>query len=310
MSFRPHKVPQKPLMSTASHAPSANGSEPEVHHAIDRSRRARQIAGRPRRRAAVCVPPAVARCRCTKPSRGTATALRTILPRHEQGGAFAAQGYARSTGKLGVVMATSGPGATNLVTAIADAKLDSIPMLCITGQVPTGVIGTDAFQETPMVEICRGITKHHYLVSDVADLPRIMKEAIHVATSGRPGPVLIDMPKDVQMADVHRGGSGRPNEPGPVTTRIAPIGPRRLDQANRRGGQIGSPPGDLRRRRGRLGAKRPRSCANSFPKPASRSSPPVMGLGIVDPDSPESLDWPRHARGRVRKLRRPRLRLC
>ncbi|WP_153555781.1 biosynthetic-type acetolactate synthase large subunit [Roseimaritima sediminicola] len=128
--------------------------------------------------------------------------LRTILPRHEQGGAFAAQGYARSTGKVGVVMATSGPGATNLVTAIADAKLDSIPMVCITGQVPTGAIGSDAFQETPMVEVCRGITKHHYLVTDVEDLPRIMKEAFHIAATGRPGPVLVDMPKDVQLATV------------------------------------------------------------------------------------------------------------
>lgn len=124
--------------------------------------------------------------------------LRTILPRHEQGGAFAAQGYARTTGKPGVCMATSGPGATNLVTAIADAKLDSIPIIAITGQVPTGVIGTDAFQETPIVEVCRGITKHHYLVTDIHDLPRIMKEAFHVATTGRPGPVLVDMPKDIQ----------------------------------------------------------------------------------------------------------------
>ena len=96
--------------------------------------------------------------------------LRTILPRHEQGGGFAAQGYSRSTGKVGVCMATSGPGATNLVTAIADAKLDSIPMVAITGQVPTHVIGKDAFQETPVVEVCRGITKHHYLVTDVNDL--------------------------------------------------------------------------------------------------------------------------------------------
>jgi acetolactate synthase I/II/III large subunit len=124
--------------------------------------------------------------------------LRTILPRHEQGGAFAAQGYARSTGKIGVVMATSGPGATNLVTAIADAKMDSIPLIAITGQVPTRVIGTDAFQETPIVEICRGITKHHYLVTDVKDVARVMKEAFHIATTGRPGPVLVDMPKDVQ----------------------------------------------------------------------------------------------------------------
>jgi acetolactate synthase-1/2/3 large subunit len=125
--------------------------------------------------------------------------LRTILPRHEQGGGFAAQGYARATGKVGVVFATSGPGATNLVTAIADAKLDSIPMIAITGQVPTHFIGKDAFQETPVVEVCRGITKHHYLVTNVTDLPRIMKEAFHVATTGRPGPVLVDMPKDMQL---------------------------------------------------------------------------------------------------------------
>ena len=124
--------------------------------------------------------------------------IRTILPRHEQGGTFAAQGYARSTGKPGVCMATSGPGATNLVTGIADAKLDSIPIIAITGQVKRPFIGTDAFQETPIVEVCRGITKHHYLVTDVHDLPRVMKEAFHVATTGRPGPVLIDMPKDVQ----------------------------------------------------------------------------------------------------------------
>ncbi|TWT92029.1 biosynthetic-type acetolactate synthase large subunit [Stieleria varia] len=128
--------------------------------------------------------------------------IRTILPRHEQGGAFAAQGYARATGKVGVVMATSGPGATNLVTAIADAKLDSIAMLCISAQVPTAAIGTDAFQETPMAEICRGITKHHYLVTDIKDLPRVMKEAFHIASTGRPGPVLVDLPKDVQLSDV------------------------------------------------------------------------------------------------------------
>jgi len=128
--------------------------------------------------------------------------IRTILPRHEQGGTFAAQGYSRSTGKPGVCMATSGPGATNLVTGIADAKLDSIPMIAITGQVATGVIGSDAFQETPIVEVCRGITKHHYLVTDVTHLPRIVKEAFHIATTGRPGPVLIDMPKDVQNESI------------------------------------------------------------------------------------------------------------
>jgi acetolactate synthase-1/2/3 large subunit len=129
-----------------------------------------------------------------------ADSIRTILPRHEQGGAFAAQGIARSTGKVGVAMATSGPGATNLVTAIADAKLDSVPLVCITGQVPTKVIGTDAFQETPMVEVCRGITKHHYLVTDVNDIARVMREAFLIAATGRPGPVLVDVPKDVQLA--------------------------------------------------------------------------------------------------------------
>ncbi|TWT32592.1 Acetolactate synthase large subunit [Blastopirellula retiformator] len=128
--------------------------------------------------------------------------IRTILPRHEQGGGFAAQGVARTTGQVGVCMATSGPGATNLVTAIADAKLDSIPMIAITAQVPRAVIGSDAFQETPIVEVCRGITKHHYLVTDIADLTRIMKEAFHIASTGRPGPVLIDIPKDVQLEQI------------------------------------------------------------------------------------------------------------
>jgi acetolactate synthase-1/2/3 large subunit len=128
--------------------------------------------------------------------------LRVILPRHEQGGGFAAQGYARSTGKIGVCMTTSGPGATNVVTAIADAKLDSIPLLAITGQVNVPVIGTDAFQETPIVEVCRSVTKHHYLVTSAQDIPRIMREALHVATTGRPGPVLIDLPKNVQLTQV------------------------------------------------------------------------------------------------------------
>ncbi len=126
--------------------------------------------------------------------------VRVVLPRHEQGGGFAAQGYARSTGKPGVCMATSGPGATNLVTTIADAKLDSVPMIAITGQVNAAVIGTDAFQETPIVEVCRSVTKHHYLVTDVGDVARVLREAFHVATTGRPGPVLIDLPKNVQFA--------------------------------------------------------------------------------------------------------------
>src|ERR1700733_7505382 len=124
--------------------------------------------------------------------------LRTIPPRHEQGGGFMAHGYARATGKCGVCFSTSGPGATNFVTCLADARMDSVPMIAITGQVSTGVLGTDAFQETPIVEVCRGITKHHYLVQRTEDLTRVMKEAFHIASSGRPGPVLVDVPKDVQ----------------------------------------------------------------------------------------------------------------
>jgi acetolactate synthase-1/2/3 large subunit len=140
--------------------------------------------------------------------------LRTILPRHEQGGAFAAQGVARSTGKVGVCMATSGPGATNLVTAIADAKLDSVPLVAITGQVGTKVIGTDAFQETPIVEVCRGITKHHYLVTDVNDVARVVREAFIIASTGRQGPVLIDMPKNIQQDKTVPNYDAEPDLPG------------------------------------------------------------------------------------------------
>ncbi|XP_031249001.1 acetolactate synthase 3, chloroplastic-like [Pistacia vera] len=125
--------------------------------------------------------------------------IRNVLPRHEQGGVFAAEGYARSSGKPGVCIATSGPGATNLVSGLADALLDSVPVVAITGQVPRRMIGTDAFQETPIVEVTRSITKHNYLVLDVDDIPRIVSEAFFLATSGRPGPVLIDVPKDIQQ---------------------------------------------------------------------------------------------------------------
>ena len=123
-----------------------------------------------------------------------------ILVRHEQGAGHAAEGYARSTGKPGVVLVTSGPGATNMVTALTDALLDSIPLVCITGQVPTPLIGSDAFQECDTVGITRPSTKHNWLVTNIDDLSRVIHEAFHVATSGRPGPVVIDIPKDVQFA--------------------------------------------------------------------------------------------------------------
>ncbi len=124
--------------------------------------------------------------------------MRVILPRHEQGGVFAAEGYARATGKAGVCMATSGPGATNLVTGMADAYMDSVPLVAITGQVPQHMIGRGAFQETDFFGMTLPVVKHSYLVWDIADLPRIVKEAFYIAESGRPGPVLIDIPKNIQ----------------------------------------------------------------------------------------------------------------
>jgi acetolactate synthase-1/2/3 large subunit len=126
--------------------------------------------------------------------------VKHILVRHEQGAAHAAEGYARSTGKCGVMLVTSGPGATNAVTGLTDALMDSIPIVCISGQVPTHLIGSDAFQECDTVGITRPCTKHNYLVRDVNDLARVLHEAFYVATTGRPGPVVIDIPKDVQFA--------------------------------------------------------------------------------------------------------------
>ena len=126
--------------------------------------------------------------------------LKHVLVRHEQGATHAAEGYARSTGKVGVVLVTSGPGATNAVTGIVDALMDSIPLVVITGQVPTTLIGSDAFQECDTVGITRSATKHNVLIRDVNDLARALHEAFHIAASGRPGPVLIDIPKDVQFA--------------------------------------------------------------------------------------------------------------
>jgi len=126
--------------------------------------------------------------------------VRHVLVRHEQGAAHAAEGFARSTGRVGVLLVTSGPGATNAITGLTDALMDSIPIVCITGQVPTHLIGSDAFQECDTVGITRHCTKHNYLVKRIEDLPRILHEAFYVASSGRPGPVVIDIPKDVQFA--------------------------------------------------------------------------------------------------------------
>jgi acetolactate synthase-1/2/3 large subunit len=132
-----------------------------------------------------------------------------ILVRHEQGAVHAAEGYARSTGKVGCVLVTSGPGATNAVTGLTDALMDSIPLVCLTGQVPTHLIGNDAFQECDTVGITRPCTKHNYLVKTIGDLPRVLHEAFHIAKSGRPGPVVVDIPKDIQFA---KGIYSRPRE--------------------------------------------------------------------------------------------------
>ena len=152
-------------------------------------------------------------------------------------------------------MATSGPGALNLVTGLADAKMDSLPIVAITGQVPTHVIGTDAFQETPMVEVCRAITKHHYLVQNARDIARIVKEAFHIASTGRPGPVLIDVPKDIQNTlvpnpdyDVAMDLPGYRLPPPPPPEKIRDVAGR----------DPGEPEADhlLRRRRHRLERRR------------------------------------------------------
>src|SRR5690606_86132 len=127
--------------------------------------------------------------------------VKHVLVRHEQGGTHMADAYYRASGKVGVVFATSGPGATNLVTGLATAHMDSSAVVAITGNVVTGLIGTDAFQEADVFGITGPVTKHNYLVKDVRDLPRILTEAFHIASTGRPGPVLIDVPKDIQQAE-------------------------------------------------------------------------------------------------------------
>ena len=147
----------------------------------------------------------------------TGSGLRHILVRHEQAAAFAADAYARRTGKVGVCLATSGPGATNLVTGIANAAMDSVPMVCITGNVAQGLMGTDAFQEVDILGVTLPIVKHSFVVRDPADIPAIIEEAFHIAASGRPGPVLVDLPKDVQVGHARDNwGFARPNVTTPL----------------------------------------------------------------------------------------------
>ncbi|HQN92146.1 MAG TPA: thiamine pyrophosphate-binding protein, partial [Methanoculleus sp.] len=135
------------------------------------------------------------------------SSIRHILVRHEQAAAHAADGYARASGRVGVCLATSGPGACNLVTGIATAYMDSIPIVALTGQVPTALLGNDAFQESDITGITMPITKHNYLVKNAADIDRVVKEAFYIAGTGRPGPVLIDLPKDVSTGEVDEASS-------------------------------------------------------------------------------------------------------
>ncbi len=165
--------------------------------------------------------------------------IKHILVRHEQGAVHAAEGYARSSGKVGVVLVTSGPGATNAVTGLTDALMDSVPIVCITGQVPTHLIGTDAFQECDTVGITRHCTKHNYLVKSIEDLPRILHEAFYVASNGRPGPVVIDLPKDIQFKT---GAYERPRDNQHKTYRPAVQGdPTKIEAAIELMGQAKRP---------------------------------------------------------------------
>src|SRR3954454_20757448 len=214
--------------------------------------------------------------------------LQHVLVRHEQGATHAAEGYARSTGKPGVVLVTSGPGATNAVTGIVDALMDSIPLIVITGQVATHLIGTDAFQEADTIGITRPCTKHNYLVKDVADLPRILHEAFHIATSGRPGPVVIDIPKDVQFAKgayqgpaevkhVHNYQPRTKGDPGRIAEAAAMIAKAKRPILYTGGGVINAGP---------QAAKLLREFAALTGAPVTST---LMGLGAFPASSPQWL---------------------
>lgn len=213
--------------------------------------------------------------------------IRTILPRHEQGGGFMAHGYARATGKPGVCMATSGPGATNLITCIADAYMDSIPLVAITGQVYQTLIGKSAFQETDVLGMSMPVVKHSYMVLEAEDLPRVLQEAFHIARTGRPGPVVVDIPKDVQQKvftprfPLELNIPGYPEPPKASDDDLKTV-LGLLEQAQRPvlytgGGIISSEATDALRR-----------LAEATGVPVAST---LMGLGAMDPDHPLSLYW-------------------
>ena len=216
------------------------------------------------------------------------TKIRTILPRHEQGGVFAAEGYARATGRAGVCMATSGPGATNLLSGIADAYMDSVPLVAITGQVPQWMIGRGAFQETDVFGMTLPIVKHSYLVWDINDIPRVVKEAFHIAQSGRPGPVLIDVPKNIQQQ------KAQPIFPARVTLRGYPLETPAPDEValNEVIGLIGSSKRPMLYVGGGIISGEASAELMEF---VERTQIPVattlMGIGCFPEDHPLSLKW-------------------
>ena len=174
--------------------------------------------------------------------------IRHILVRHEAGGGHAAEGYAKATGKVGVAFATSGPGATNLITPICDAMMDSVPVVFITGQVRTELLGTDGFQEADTIGITMPVVKHSFMIQDPQEIPRAIHEAFHIARTGRPGPVLVDIPQDLSRAEIDYEPVTDVRLPGYQPTRR---GQPEADPPGRQGARGGAAPGDLRRRRRR-----------------------------------------------------------
>ena len=198
--------------------------------------------------------------------------FRHIQVRHEQGGGHAAEGYAKASGKVGVAFATSGPGATNLVTAIADAMLDSVPTVFITGQVRTELIGTDGFQEADILGATLPFVKHSFQVTDPRQIPEYVHEAFHVASTGRPGPVLLDIPQDLSRADIDYSAAHRAGR----AARLQALdrGQHQTDPDRRQSARQRAPADPLHRRRRRSTPTPPRSCASSPPPTASRSPRP------------------------------------
>ena len=172
--------------------------------------------------------------------------IRLIDTRHEQGAIHMAEGYAKATGKVGVCVVTSGPGATNIVTGLTDAYMDSVPLVAITGQVPSPLIGTDAFQEADVVGITRSCTKHNFLVKNIQELPQIMRDAFFIARSGRPGPVLVDLPKDIAAASAE---VEIPKHSSIPLSKFVPTPDFNADREDGRADQGRQKAADLRRRR-------------------------------------------------------------